>query len=63
MTNFERVTKSPEALANFAIFKANMCECGCDRCVVHEVCEHTNWLTIEKMLVIWLKQESEECGK
>lgn len=60
-TNFERVTESPEALAEF-IHEA---ECMCESCVVGDLscndCER-QWcgLAGRKDIIDWLNEESKE---
>ena len=63
MTNFDSITKSPEALAEF-MAKHEVFPCGyivdCDNCSFSGKCSDDNFLpsNYEKWLE-WLKQESE----
>lgn len=61
ITNFDRITASPEALATFVYEAENMCE----RCVIGDIscndCE-CQWcgLAGRKDLIDWLNEESKE---
>ena len=56
VTNFDRVTKSPEALAEFIIDKLQYCKRPvCPICPVWKKCDGVS----KDAFVKWLKQESE----
>ena len=59
MTNFERITKSPEELAEFVMSQniEYMAEC-CSWCK-HGHCSECDW-SCYKCLLKWLKEKSEE---
>lgn len=60
-TNFERITKSPEALAEWLSNTFDLCDRGCSHCVIGiERCveERPNGKDTEDLVLEWLKQES-----
>lgn len=53
MTNFERITESPETLADFLAWNVQ-----CTICPADEICER-NMGECEMSMLEWLKEESE----
>lgn len=56
-TNFDRITASPEALAEFIEEKCNCINCPTD-CPAKELCD--DYRSCRRAMVMWLKQESKE---
>ena len=60
-TRFDKITESPETLANFIDSHFDFCDAGCSRCIIEEKCLYLNKdnkssyeLTLE-----WLNEETD----
>ena len=61
-THFQRITASPEALAEWLSNTFDLCDRGCSHCVIGiERCveERPNGKDTEALVLEWLEQESE----
>ena len=60
ITNFDRVTASPEALAKWVFNTMDFCSRGCSNCPIKEKCLSSNSKGTEMDLLEWLNEESKE---
>lgn len=62
-TNFDEITSSPEALAEFLteIGTVHPCEyMDCNQCKYEKQCSEENYPTFSDIWLAWLKQENKE---
>ena len=64
VTNFDRITASPESLAKWVCEIADFCDRGCSHCPVQEKClydsDGAGNKDNDELLLEWLNEESEE---